>query len=221
QWELGHPTMEGRRLIILMVVGGMTQYLAKVQGMPKDVETKIERRVRSFLWADKKVPTINKETIYAPAEIGGRNLLDIVARNEAITVTWLKSYLKHGPDRPLWAFAADELQALNILGKYENVIDENLRLSVFLQSWNSKRSKLPKDLNDLMKVALKHDVKIEGLAFTREIQRGLTIWYHIKSTANRGAFNRGTETICLKSKHRVVTSARQRPWQGGLPLSDT
>ncbi|KAJ6548853.1 hypothetical protein B0H19DRAFT_855805, partial [Mycena capillaripes] len=107
---------------------------------------------------------------------------------------WLKSYLKHGPDRPLWAFAADE-----------NVINENLHLSVFLQSWNSKRSKLPKDLNDLMKVALKHDVEIEGLAFRREIQRGLTIWYHIKSTANCGAFNRGTETICLKSKHKVVT----------------
>ncbi|KAJ7852483.1 hypothetical protein B0H14DRAFT_3658115 [Mycena olivaceomarginata] len=32
QWELGKPTMEGRHLIILMVVGGMTQYMAKVQG---------------------------------------------------------------------------------------------------------------------------------------------------------------------------------------------
>ncbi|KAJ7138535.1 hypothetical protein C8R43DRAFT_893230, partial [Mycena crocata] len=50
RWELGHPTMEGRRLIVLMVVGGMTQYLATVQGMPKPVEKKLEKRIRNFLW---------------------------------------------------------------------------------------------------------------------------------------------------------------------------
>jgi hypothetical protein len=33
--------MEGRRLIVMMVVGGMTQYMATVQGMPADIE---ERR---------------------------------------------------------------------------------------------------------------------------------------------------------------------------------
>lgn len=37
-WERSHPTMEGRRLIILMVVGAMTQYFTRVQGMPKAVE---------------------------------------------------------------------------------------------------------------------------------------------------------------------------------------
>ncbi|KAF9035020.1 hypothetical protein BDZ89DRAFT_1036318 [Hymenopellis radicata] len=46
--------MEGRRLIIQMVVGGKTQYLTKVQGMPKEVEQKLERRIRRFLWADKR-----------------------------------------------------------------------------------------------------------------------------------------------------------------------
>ncbi|KAF8912563.1 hypothetical protein CPB85DRAFT_1193624, partial [Mucidula mucida] len=70
RWERGHPTMEGRRLIVLMVVGGMTQYLTKVQGMPKTVEDRLERRVRKFLWADKKKINVNKETIYAPIEEG-------------------------------------------------------------------------------------------------------------------------------------------------------
>jgi hypothetical protein len=49
QWEMGKPTMEGRRLIVLMVVSGMTQYMAKVQGMPKEVETRLEKRIRKFL----------------------------------------------------------------------------------------------------------------------------------------------------------------------------
>jgi hypothetical protein len=43
QWERGHPTMEGRRLIVLMVVGGMTQYMAKVQGMPRKVQERLEK----------------------------------------------------------------------------------------------------------------------------------------------------------------------------------
>ena len=38
RWEKGHPTTEGRKLIIQMVVGGRTQYLARVQSMPKQVE---------------------------------------------------------------------------------------------------------------------------------------------------------------------------------------
>ncbi|KAJ7172986.1 hypothetical protein C8R43DRAFT_874076, partial [Mycena crocata] len=189
-----------------MVVGGMTQYLAKVQGMPEDVEKKLERRIRSFLWGEKKSPSINKETIYAPANMGGRNLLDIVARNEAITVTWLKSYLTFGPTRPLWAFVADELQALNILGKYDKAVKKDMRLNVFLQSWNSKAAgNLPEDLEKMMKTALKRDVKMEGLAFERETIRGIPIWYHFKSTANRGSFNRGQATLCLRHKHGTRT----------------
>ncbi|KAJ3963515.1 hypothetical protein EV361DRAFT_779456, partial [Lentinula raphanica] len=84
RWEKSRPTMEGRRLIITMIVGGMTQYLTKVQGMPKEIESRLERRIRNFLWDDKKHVRINKETISAPIEMGGRNLLDLLARNEAI-----------------------------------------------------------------------------------------------------------------------------------------
>ncbi|KAJ7108888.1 hypothetical protein C8R43DRAFT_862258, partial [Mycena crocata] len=109
QWDAGHPTMEGRRLIVLMVVGGMTQYLTKVQGMPAEVEERLEKRIRNFVWAEKVRVTVNKETVYAPVEDGGRNLLDIVARNEAISITWLKSYLTFGKDRALWTYVTDEI----------------------------------------------------------------------------------------------------------------
>ncbi|KAJ4471880.1 hypothetical protein C8J55DRAFT_411011, partial [Lentinula edodes] len=87
RWGHSMPTMEGRRLIVIMVVGGMTQYLTKVQGMPKEIEARLEKRIRAFLWDDKSHVRINKETIYAPIEQGGRQLLDLLARNEAIAVT--------------------------------------------------------------------------------------------------------------------------------------
>ncbi|KAF9266933.1 hypothetical protein L218DRAFT_1066742, partial [Marasmius fiardii PR-910] len=99
QWKKGHPTMEGRRLIIQIVIGGMTQYLTKVQGMPKDVEAKLVKRIHNFLWDDKNGRTINRETLYAPLE-GGKNILDLEARNEAIDLMWLQAYLKLDEDGP-------------------------------------------------------------------------------------------------------------------------
>jgi hypothetical protein len=133
-WELGHPSMEGRRLIVMMVVGGMTQYMATVQGMPADVEERLDKRIRSFLWAEKSQVSVNKETVHAPASVGGKDLLDIMARNEAIAITWLKTYLSFGPDRPLWCFVADELLAKRAVGSDIN-IDEALQLNTYLQSW--------------------------------------------------------------------------------------
>ncbi|KAJ7782274.1 hypothetical protein DFH07DRAFT_949069 [Mycena maculata] len=112
-----HPGDAFRRQTLeLDNVGGMTQYMAKVQGMPTEIEEKLERRVRSFLWAEKSQVRINKETVYAQSDVGGKNLLDIIARNEAIAITWLKTYLSFGPDRPLWCFVADEILAKKAVG---------------------------------------------------------------------------------------------------------
>ncbi|KAJ3712087.1 hypothetical protein DFJ43DRAFT_982279, partial [Lentinula guzmanii] len=71
RWEASHPSMEGRRLIVMMIIGGMTQYLTKVQGMPKDIETRLDKRIRRFLWADKEKVTVNKETVFMPIKNGG------------------------------------------------------------------------------------------------------------------------------------------------------
>ena len=38
-WNKSHPTLQGRKTIIQMIVGGYTQFLAMAQGMPKHVET--------------------------------------------------------------------------------------------------------------------------------------------------------------------------------------
>jgi hypothetical protein len=130
--------MEGRRLIVMMVVGGMTQYMATVQGKPVDIEERLERCVRSFLWAEKEQVRVNKETVYATSDIGGKNLLDIVARNEAIAVPWLKTYLSFGPDRPLWCFVADELLAKKAVES--RYVDEAMRINTYLQSWTPYQS---------------------------------------------------------------------------------
>jgi hypothetical protein len=52
-WDKSNPTIGGRTKIIQMVVGGMTQYLTAVQGMPKDVEEYLDKRIKKIVWAGK------------------------------------------------------------------------------------------------------------------------------------------------------------------------
>ncbi|KAF9542899.1 hypothetical protein CPC08DRAFT_745369 [Agrocybe pediades] len=44
-WDKGHHTQDGRRLIIGMVVGSLTQYLTRVQGMTLEIEENLRRKV--------------------------------------------------------------------------------------------------------------------------------------------------------------------------------
>ncbi|KAF8191387.1 hypothetical protein BJ912DRAFT_1022052 [Pholiota molesta] len=94
RWAKGNPTQEGRRLIINMEVGGRTQYLTRVQGMPTESK-----------------PMIKADTLKAAVKIGGRKLLDIQARNEAIELRRYQRYCALGENRPRWAYI---LQVLKI-----------------------------------------------------------------------------------------------------------
>ncbi len=66
--------------------------------MPSAIEKKLEKRIRKFIWENRNIPPVNIETLYAPINMGGRGLLDIKARNEAIDLMWLKSYLTFNED---------------------------------------------------------------------------------------------------------------------------
>ncbi|KIY51446.1 hypothetical protein FISHEDRAFT_5368, partial [Fistulina hepatica ATCC 64428] len=50
QWNRSNPTMDGRKIIIQWIIGGMSQFLTTVQGMPKQIEKRLEKRIRTFLW---------------------------------------------------------------------------------------------------------------------------------------------------------------------------
>ena len=203
RWGKSHPTMEGRRLIILMVIGAMTQYFAKVQGMPKIVEQKLEKRIRHFFWAEKTKTTINCQTIYAPKEMGGYNLLDIEARNEAISLMWLQSYLDFGEKRATWAAVADAIIAFHT-PKNQSKISQEFKINIFLQSWQTCISKLPEDLKYMLKTANKYKVQLEGRALSRDIIRQMPIWHHSESQDIRKMYY-SYESECLRKNHYIKT----------------
>ncbi|KIL69182.1 hypothetical protein M378DRAFT_190406 [Amanita muscaria Koide BX008] len=63
RWNRGHPTQDGKRLIIGMEVGGRTQYLTRVQGMPSEIEDAISKRISKFMWGETKAPPVSMATL--------------------------------------------------------------------------------------------------------------------------------------------------------------
>lgn len=203
RWEMSHPTLEGRRLIIQMVVGGITQYLTQVQRMPEVVERELTRKIRASIWNNKRAP-VGDHVLFAPQKEGGRALLDIKARNEAIDVMWLKLYLNLGPDRPLWASLVDTLIALNVPAS-ERHVDLSARINAFLQSWKPmrrSRTGLNEDILSLHQTAKKFGVRPEVIS--KDLQRLRPIWYHSDADRKIRYLNHGVST-CLRENHKVLT----------------
>ncbi|KAJ3976609.1 hypothetical protein EV361DRAFT_789870, partial [Lentinula raphanica] len=171
--------------------------------MPPEVEARLEKRIRKFLWDDKSLVRVNKETVYAPIEDGGRQLLDLLAQNEAILVTWLRSYLNLNENRATWTFVADAILAHHVPSKFAN-IEEREKINVFLQSWNSNASKLPKDLKDMINIAKKYGTQLEGMAFSKSIIRQMPIWLH-KEAKDSHKLHNSKESRCLRQNHGVIT----------------
>ena len=204
QWEKSKPTMAGRKHIVQMVVGGMTQYLAKVQGMPKRIEDALNKRIRTFMWAEKTQSPVNKQTLHAPTSKGGLGVLDLTARNKSIEVEWLKDYLAFGPDRPLWSLVADKILARGIR-RTEDGLPLELRQSVFLQTWSAKSSAVPHRLRKCFKVANEFGLRREGLAFERKILRDMPIWLHAEADNQTRRLNHSKASRCLQTAHKLVT----------------
>ncbi|KAK1215102.1 hypothetical protein PQX77_022298 [Marasmius sp. AFHP31] len=169
RWTQSSPTVEGRTHIIQMVVGGMTQYLTKVQGMPKGIQTRLDKRIHKFFWGERNRMPINKDTTQDKIEKGRKNLLDLEAHNEAIEIVWLKEYLEIEANRKLWARIADEIYATHITKKEMNIHKE-ARINHLQQSWRSKigkGTKLPPELKRMTKTVEKYGVRMEGISFSR------------------------------------------------------
>ncbi|EIW60171.1 uncharacterized protein TRAVEDRAFT_99166, partial [Trametes versicolor FP-101664 SS1] len=99
-WKHSHVTLEGKKQVIQMVVGSMSQFLASVQRMPEQIQKRLIKMIRNYIWDDKHIVPGSMEKLYMSYEQGGLNILDMEARNEAIDVIWLQAYLSSGDNRP-------------------------------------------------------------------------------------------------------------------------
>ncbi|OSD08368.1 hypothetical protein PYCCODRAFT_1342847, partial [Trametes coccinea BRFM310] len=100
RWKLGRTTLEGKPHVAQMLVGGMTQFLTDVQRMPDRIRLRLNGILRKYIWDDKHNTPVGMAHLALPFDQGGFKILDLEARNEAITVMWLRSFLSFGPNRP-------------------------------------------------------------------------------------------------------------------------
>ncbi len=132
RWRNGHATLQGKKHVVQMIVGGMTQFLTTVQRMPDEILTRLTKIIRNYLWDDRHNTPVGMDSVCLPVEMGGLGMLDLTARREAIDVMWLKAYLDFSKDRPTWAFLADDLFA-SLVPKNCRPRTANLRINTFLQ----------------------------------------------------------------------------------------
>ncbi|PPQ66475.1 hypothetical protein CVT24_007049, partial [Panaeolus cyanescens] len=214
RWNRGHPSQEGRRLIISMFVGGKTQYLTRVQGMPAATEHKIEKMIRDFMWdkegTERYNPPIGLTTLAEDIKRGGRKVLDIKARNEAIDLMRLKTYLKEPNQCPKWTRIADELLSMAASGR-QGQRNPLTHINPFLQKWepNQRRSDiLPPILQSMIRSAKKYNVRFAPKEINEDMRRSMPIWHHIGTSANARLPVNGAAARCLMTNHQIKTTGQ-------------
>lgn len=207
RWGRTRPTVFGRRLIVQMIVGGATQYLTMVQGMPTEIENETQKKIANFVWEGKK-PSIGKHYLQAPPDQGGINLLNINARNEAIDLMWLKSYLNFSEERADWAIIADILIEKSIAKSSK--INKDLTINAYLQDWTPntiKSAGLPECLRRMILTGKKYNVSFTALHIPENEKTKLPAWYHLGSEKYRRGFQNSKAAKCLKDCHKARTVA--------------
>ncbi|EIN07267.1 hypothetical protein PUNSTDRAFT_21024, partial [Punctularia strigosozonata HHB-11173 SS5] len=58
RWNAAKPTLQGKALVVQMVVGGLTQYKTRVQGMPNSILEDLNKMIRNFIWGEGRASPI-------------------------------------------------------------------------------------------------------------------------------------------------------------------
>jgi hypothetical protein len=199
-WEKLYPTIEGRKIITQWVVGGKSQYLTAAQGMPKDIEKQLIKKIKEFIWNNNSRSTISQDILCVPIDQGGKALLHLEARNEAIELNWLKELINQ--TNP-WTHFANALIAKCV--RINPKVNPKAQQNYFSQSWEFTFKHLPLGLQRIMKVKKKYNVQIEALAIPQDIKSNMPIWFHVAASNDLKSFNNHHYSTCLRDNHEIQT----------------
>jgi hypothetical protein len=114
--------------------------------------------------------------LMAPREVGGKNLLDLNARN-ALQLMKLKTYLELDSDnRATWASLLD--RHLQKIATIDSRADEESLVNSFYQDWNPNERKRPKRHRAMLKCAKKYGVEFDLTSPSCEILGKMPLWHH-------------------------------------------
>ena len=203
RWDLKKPSIEGRKIIAQWTIGAMTQYLSCAQGMPANIEKALTKRLAKFAWDGSGKPNASLDLLCAPTSKGGKGLLHLKYRNEAIELVWLKKLLSPQHKRPTWAFFANAILAH--FASKTPIAPIDTRINFFLQTWNVYVTKLPSHLRRILKVAKTYNLTLDTTAFHPSLLRSAPIWFHVGATQALNRQNNHHDARCLRNHHKITS----------------
>jgi ribonuclease HI/exonuclease III len=204
RWETRYPTLEGKRHVVQMIAGGKTQFLARAQGMPDTIQNEIQKTITEFVWGKERA-TMSIESMAQDVERGGRKILNIAKRNEAIDLMWVRQYLNMGPNRPKWAYMIDEIFRTERPKRAKETYEMIESWNPLTQLWRpkAKSAYIPKRVQNAMRLARKHQVELEALEPDNETKREMPVWLHRKANKDAARIYASDGAKCLKKKHKT------------------
>jgi hypothetical protein len=219
RWNLCHPSLDGKQLITQMVVGRMTQFLTKAQGMPKSIEITLKKTIWTFMWDNCKHPPISLTCLERPVEEGGLGLLNISAQNKAIEIMQLRTYMDLTTTRPTWVFITNAIiNTLNPSG-----IRDQKDINAFLTSWDlpirgPRACHLPKSITNILVIACKHNVSFAPLKLSGSLKDQMPAWYHLGAPLK--PYHK-TKNLCLQILHKVKSVKDLKTMSNRLTRAET
>ena len=204
RWETRYPTLEGKRHIVQMVAGGKTQFLTRAQGMPETVQKEIQRAITEFVWGKERA-TVCIENMARGIDQGGRVILNLAARNDAIDLMWVKQYLNMGADRPKWAYMMDEMFRMERPKKAKETREVVSNWNPLIQDWKPKVGSvnIPKRVQRALRLAGKHGVELEALEPNEKTRGEMPVWLHRKASRDAARIYTTDAAKCLRNRHRT------------------
>ncbi|CAK5272653.1 unnamed protein product, partial [Mycena citricolor] len=202
QWEKLFPTIEARRHIDQIITGSMTQYLTMVNGMPAAVTKHLLQAQREFIWGGAKSSPVQRATLSQPTRQGGKNLLDLEARNDALTILKLQSFLDLDPTtRADWGYFADSRleKASTRASKMDNESFDNM----FLQTWTPNRKLLTTELREMLRIAKRYNLSFAPVQPTQTLLQQMPLFHHTGEDPTQTQRNNTPRCRCLRRNHGV------------------
>lgn len=161
------------------------------------------------MWGKDKKANISYDTLCLPQEQGGIGLLDIRARNKAITLTWVKQYADLSAQRPTWAPVMDVLVG-QLITKSSGKVHDLSKFHIFMQTWKTDvrpSAGLPMTVRGMLSVAKEMRVTFAAVKPTRKLRQQMPIWYHLGANRDLNKLNNHYYSHCLRAVHGVTTTA--------------
>ena len=172
--------------------------------MPEPIQKEIQKLITEFVWGKERA-TINIANMAQSTERGGRKILDIVRRNEAIDLMWVKQYLNMGANRPKWAFMMDEIFRMERPKRTKETYQMIESWNPLTQGWTPKTNStsIPKRILNTLRLSKKYGVELEALDPKNEARREMPVWLHRKASRDAAQLYKTDGAKCLKRKHRT------------------